>query len=104
MFSRRDEDFPSHVSAFLGPVGLVFHVNSCGAAFDKHFGEFHDGGKTSVAGIGIGDDGTKEVDEGGVGAVGWRQFHSCGTLFAVMEALRHEQMFDLQRQLALYCS
>ena len=75
-------------------------MNPCGAAFDKHFGEFHDGGETAVAGVGVGDDGTEEVYERGFGAVSGGHVHSCGTLFSVVEELRHEQVFDLKNEIS----
>ena len=96
MFSRGDEYFSGHVSTFLGTVGLVFHVNSRGSAFDKHFSEFHDGGETAVTGVGVGDDGTEKVYVRCLCAFFGGHVHSRGTLFSVVEELCHEQVFDLR--------
>jgi len=48
-----------------------------------------------VAGVCVCDDGTEEIDVRGFGAFFERHVHSGGTLFSVVEALGHEELFDL---------
>lgn len=90
-----NEDLSGHVSALLCPRRLVLDVDSGGTLLDEHLRELHDGGETSVSGVGIGDDGAEVVDVGGFGALGGGEVGASLALLAVVEKLGHEEVLDL---------
>lgn len=90
-----DENLAGHVAALLGARGLILDVNTGSTLLNEELGELHDGGKTTVTGIGIGDDGTEVVDVGELGALRLGNGETLLTLLAVVEKLGHEEMADL---------
>ena len=84
-----------HVATLLGTGGLVLNVDTGGTALDEQLGELHDGGQTTVTGIGIGNDGTEVVDVGDVGALALGGGDALLALLPVVEQLGHEQLVDL---------
>ena len=85
------------MSAFLGTGSLVLNVDSCSTALNEELGEFHDGGETAMAGIGIGNDGAQVVDIGVADALLDRSAQAFLALFAVVEELCFEEVFDFCR-------
>lgn len=83
------------MSALLRARHLILNVDTGSALLDEHLGELHDGGETSVTGVGVGDDRTKVVDVGRLGAFLRRETRTLLTLLAVVEELSHEEMLDL---------
>lgn len=92
----RDKNLTGHVTALLGTGSLVLNVDTGGTSLDEHLGELDDGSKTSVTGVGIGDDGSQVVDGGGeLGSLGLRQRQSLLVLLSVVEELGKPQVLDL---------
>jgi hypothetical protein len=85
------------MSALLGARSLVFDVDSCSTTLNEELGEFHDGGETAMAGISIGNDGAQVVDIGVVDALLDRSAQAFLALFAVVEELCFEEVFDFGR-------
>ncbi|RUS17224.1 hypothetical protein BC937DRAFT_90251 [Endogone sp. FLAS-F59071] len=90
----RDEHLTSHMTALLGASSLIFAVNARGAALDKHFGELHVGGDTTVARVGVGNDGTQVVNIGKLGALSLGGAEAGLSLLTVVKLLGHEQVLD----------
>jgi len=63
VFGDGDEDFSRHVTALFRARCLIFDVDTSGALLDKHFGELHDGGKTTMPSVSVGNNGTEVVDD-----------------------------------------
>lgn len=95
MLADGDEDLSSHVTALLGARGLVLNVDTSCTLLNEELGELHDGGQTTVTGVGIGNDGTEVVDIGELGALRGGGRQTLVTLFAVVEKLGHEKVLHL---------
>lgn len=90
-----DEDLSGHVAALLGSSHLILQVNTGSTALDEHLGELHVGSDTTVAGIGISNDGAKEVNVGHLCALLLGGGETGLTLLAVVEGLGKEEVLDL---------
>lgn len=94
VFGDGDENFVGYVVVFFGVRGLIFDVNIGSIFFNEEFGEFYDGGKIIVIGIGIGDDGMEVVDVGEFGVLCFGNGEMFLMLFVVVEKLGYEEMVD----------
>ena len=90
-----NEDLAGHVAALLGTRGLVLNVNTGSTLLNEELGELHDGGKTTVTGIGIGNDRAEVVVVGELLALLLGDGETLLTLLAVVEELSHEEMANL---------
>lgn len=90
-----NQDLASHMAALLGSRCLVLDVNTSSTLLDEHLGELHDSRKATMASIGISDDGTEVVDNGGGSELGIGHSGTTFALFSVVEQLGHEQVLDL---------
>jgi hypothetical protein len=98
----RDKHLAGHVAALFGTGGLVFNMNSSGAALNKKFCELHDSSQTSVAGVGIGNNGAEVVVVLDLIALLFRGRDALFPLFPVVEQLSEEELVDLVRDSVLY--
>lgn len=64
-------------------------------ALDKHFGELHHSGDTTVASVTIGNDRTEVINLGGLGTLLGGHGQTRLALLAVMEQLGKEEVLDL---------
>lgn len=95
VFADGHKHLSSHVATLLGARSLVLNVNTSSTTLNEQLGELHDSGKTTVTGIGIGDDRAQVVDIGNLLTL----IPGCGdtlfTLFPVVEQLSKEKLVDL---------
>jgi hypothetical protein len=75
---------------------LVLNVDSSSTLLNEELGELHDGGESSVSGVGIGDVGAEVVDVGGGSTLGGGEVGASLTLLSVVEELGHEEVLDLE--------
>jgi len=83
-----------HVATLLGSRHLIFNVNARGTVLDEHLCQFHDSCETTVAGVGICDDGSEKVSICNAATIGFGRGYPLFSLFAVVEELSHEQLMD----------
>jgi hypothetical protein len=92
VLSDGNQHLSGHVSTLLRAGSLIFNVNTSGTFLNEEPGELHHRSKTSVASVGIGNDGAEIVD------IGLRSTFSHGSrktlfaLFSVVEKLCLEEM------------
>ena len=72
-------------TTFFRARGLILDVNSSSTGFDKHLRQLHDGGESSVSGVGIRDDRSEVVDSGGGRSLGVSEVGSRYSLLSVVE-------------------
>lgn len=97
MLADRDQHLSGHVSAFLGPGGLILDVDAGRPFLDEQLRQLHDGRQASVTRVGVGDDRAKEVRVGNLVAVEQWRADPLLALLPVMEQLCHEQLVNLVR-------
>ena len=102
MLADRDKHLAGHVAALFGTGGLVFNMNSSGAALNKELGELHDSSQTSVTGIGISNDGAEVVVVLDLVALLSRGGDALFPLFPVVEQLGEEELVDFVGDSVLY--
>mmetsp|Transcript_82936 Transcript_82936/g.222482 ORF Transcript_82936/g.222482 Transcript_82936/m.222482 type:complete len:618 (-) Transcript_82936:32-1885(-) len=85
------ENLAAHVAALLGAVALILEVDASRTSINHELGQAHDGGHATVAGITVGNDGTKVVN--GVLEVTGSPLSL--KLLAVMELLGLEQALNV---------
>lgn len=90
-----DEDLAGHVTALLGTRGLILNVDTGSTLLNEELGELHDGSKTTVTGIGIGNDGAEVVVVVELLTLGLGDGETLLALLAVVEELSHEEMANL---------
>jgi hypothetical protein len=90
-----DQDLASHMTTLLGTRCLVLDVNTSSTLLNEHLGELHDGCETTMASVGISDNGTEVVDNGSGSELRIGQSGPAFALFSVVEQLCHEQVLDL---------
>lgn len=85
VLANRYEHLSGHVSALLRSRSLILNMYARSAFLDKHLGELHDGGETTMSSICVGNDRTKKVSVGGRGTLIFGQRKAFFALFTVME-------------------
>ena len=58
------------MATFLSPRRLILDMNACSPLFYEQFREFHDGCKTAVACVSVGNYRSKEIGTGHIPATG----------------------------------
>jgi hypothetical protein len=87
-----DQDLTGHVAALLGTRCLVLNVNTSSTLLNEELGELHDGGQTTMSGIGISNDWAEVIDVGHASAVSLGGGSTLLALLAVVEKLCHEEL------------
>ena len=90
VFTDRDQDLASHVSTLLSARCLILDMNTSGSSRDEPLGQLHHGSQTTVASVGIGNDGTEVVHIGNLGALFLGGCDAFLPLLSVVEELSHE--------------
>ena len=90
-----DEDLTSHVSALLGTRLLIFQMDTSSTRKNLHLDQLHDGSHTTETGITISNNGTEEINLGGVKPLLLGHVGTSLTLLAVMEKLGLEELLNL---------
>ena len=87
-------------TTLLRSRSLILNVDTGSTLLDKHLGQFHDGGESSVSSVGVGDNRSEVVDSGSRGSLSGSEVRSRFSLLSVVEELGHEQLLDcgVQRQ------
>eukprot|EP00123_Amoebidium_parasiticum_P010021 comp19842_c0_seq1/m.23907 comp19842_c0_seq1/g.23907 ORF comp19842_c0_seq1/g.23907 comp19842_c0_seq1/m.23907 type:complete len:574 (+) comp19842_c0_seq1:210-1931(+) len=85
----------AHVAALLGAGSLILQMDTSSAVLDEHLGQLHDGSQTTVAGVGIGNNGAQVILEGSAQALLHGHLGPGSALAAIMEHLSLEQVVDL---------
>lgn len=97
MLANGDQHLSRHVTALLGTRRLVLNVNTRGPLLHEKLRQFHHSGKATMAGVSIGNDGSKVVDIGHFGTVRNRRGKTFLSLLAVVKKLSHPKMTDFVR-------
>lgn len=99
------QHFTSHVPALLRARSLVLNVDTGSASLDEKLGQFHDRGQTTVASVGVRDDGSEVVNVGHLVTLVLWGGDALLTLLPVVEELGHEELVDLVGHgvLGVYC-
>lgn len=96
MLADRYQHLSGHVTALLGPWGLVLDMNTSSTLLNEQLGQLHDRRQTTMSSIGICDNGSEVVNVGEFAALGFRfGGDALFPLLSVVEKLRHEEMSDL---------
>ena len=90
MLADGHQDLASHVTALFRAGGLILNVNTGSTTLNEELGELHNGGQTTVTGVGISDDRGEIVDIGEFGALLLGAAQALLALFSVVEKLSHE--------------
>lgn len=83
------------MTTFLGARSLIFDMDTGGTPLDEELCQLHDGRQTTMAGVGISNDGSQVVDIGNIVALFLGGCDALLTLFSIVEELGHEQLVDL---------
>jgi len=90
-----DEDLTGHMSALLGPWGLILDVDTSSALLNEELGELHCGGEAAMTGVGVSNDGSHVIGGRSRGEFCLRETSTSLSLFPVVEELGGEQVLDL---------
>merc|ERR1719450_1355450 len=94
MLRGGNQDLATHVAALLGAGLLVLDMDTSCAILDEHLSELHGCCQSSMARVGICDNGVEIVNgRGGCALVG-RHAATCLKLLTVMETLSPEELVN----------
>ena len=103
VFLDGHQHLASHVAALLGAGGLVLDVDACRTLLNEELGELHDRRETAMASVGVGNDRSKIVDAGQLGALSLGCGEAFLALLPVVEELRIEKLANLVGYSGLEC-
>ena len=92
-----NENLSGHMTTLLGTRSLVLNVNTSSTLLNEELGELHDGGKTTVTSVGIGNNRSQVIEVVETGTLRLGDGETLLSLLAVVEELGHEKVADLVR-------